>query len=231
MSNGRSIFITATDTGVGKTMVSGLLLQFLTSRSINCGYQKWASSGSAEAPADLESCLQRADITPDPDLLDLQVPYRFDFPASPHLAAELAGEEIDPDRIIKAYRQMCDRYEYLIVEGVGGLLVPLRRDLLLADLLARLQIPTMIVARSGLGTLNHTLLTIEALRSRQIEIAGVVCTDRENDDDILMQDNLRTIAEIGQVNLLGRLPFCHDQKDLRKAFTPIGDKLFGNCLK
>ena len=222
MAENRSIFITATDTDVGKTMVSGLLLQFLTNRSINCGYQKWASSGSAESPADLESCLQIAKISPDPELLDLQVPYRFDFPGSPHLAAELAGEEIDPERIIGAYRQMCDRYEFLIVEGVGGLLVPLRRDLLLADLLVRLQIPTLIVARSGLGTLNHTLLTIEALRSRQIAIAGVVFTDGKNDDEILVEDNIRTIAEIGQVKILGRLPFCRERQKLSESFTPIG---------
>ncbi|MDT8336151.1 MAG: AAA family ATPase, partial [Desulfurivibrionaceae bacterium] len=82
MTKGRSIFITATDTGVGKTLISGLLLQFLAGRAINCGYQKWASSGSAAAPADLASCLRKADIPPDPQLLDLQVPYRFDFPGS-----------------------------------------------------------------------------------------------------------------------------------------------------
>jgi dethiobiotin synthetase len=225
IAENRSLFITATDTDVGKTLISGLLLQFLTNRSINCGYQKWTSSGNAEAPADLESCLQTAGITPDPELLDLQVPYRFDFPGSPHLAAELAGQEIDPERIIGAYREMCDRYEFLIVEGVGGLLVPLRRDLLLADLLTRLQIPTLIVARSSLGTLNHTLLTIEALRSRHIAIAGVVFTDGENDDNILVEDNIRTIAEIGQVEVLGRLPFCRDRQKLSGSFTPIGEKI------
>jgi dethiobiotin synthetase len=229
MNNGRSIFITATDTGVGKTLVSGLLLQFLSGRSINCGYQKWASSGSAENPADLEFCLQTADIIPDPELLDLQVPYRFDFPASPHLAAELENKEVAPDIIVDAYRQMTDRYDFLIVEGVGGLLVPLRRDLLLADLLARLQIPTLIVTRSGLGTLNHTLLTIEALRSRQIEISGVIFTDDENDDDILVRDNIRTIEEIGKVEILGHLPFCRDRKDLIKAFIPIGEKFLEKC--
>jgi dethiobiotin synthetase len=225
MKNGRSVFITATDTGVGKTLVSGLLLQFLSDRSFNCGYQKWASSGNAENPPDLELCLNTAGIVLDAELLDLQVPYRFDFPASPHLAAELEGKEVDPDRILEAYRQMADRYDFLIVEGIGGLLVPLRRDLLLADLLAHLQISTLIVARSGLGTLNHTLLTIEALHSRRIEISGVIFTDGENDDEILVRDNIRTIAEIGQVEILGRLPFCKDQKDLVRAFMPIGEKI------
>jgi dethiobiotin synthetase len=225
MAENRSIFITATDTDVGKTLISGLLLQFLTNKSINCGYQKWASSGNAEAPADLDSCLQTAGITPDPELLDLQVPYRFDFPGSPHLAAELAGKEIDPEKIIGAYREMYNRHEFLIVEGVGGLLVPLRRDLLLADLLARLEIPVLIVARSGLGTLNHTLLTIEALRTRQIAIAGVLFTDGENDNEILVKDNIKTIAETGKVEILGRLPFCRDLQGLSGSFTPIGEKI------
>ena len=221
----RSIFITATDTGVGKTLVSGLLLQFLVARSVNCGYQKWASSGTA----DLQSCLEIAEITPDPDILDLQVPYSFEFPASPHFAAELENREVDPDRIKEAYRKMHGRYDFLVIEGVGGLLVPLRRDLLLADLLADLKIPTLLVARSGLGTLNHSLLSLEAMHNRGIGIIGVIFTDGENDNDQLVQDNIRTIGEIGQVEILGRLPFCRDRQELLKAFAPIGEKILDLC--
>ena len=225
MSKGKTIFITATDTNVGKTMVSGLLLRFLCQQAIKTGYQKWASTGDAEKPADLSACLEIAGLEPDPTLLDLQVPYRFTFPASPHLAAELEQKEIDPEIIVSAYQEMAKRYEVLVVEGVGGLLVPLRRDLLLADLLGRLKLPTIIVARSGLGTINHTLLTIEAMRSRQIPMAGVIFTDAEDADEVLVQDNMKTIAEIGRIEVLGRLPCCRGEKELIEAFNPVGERI------
>ena len=225
MSKGKTIFITATDTGVGKTMVSGLLLRFLRQQTIKTGYQKWASTGDAENSADLSTCLEMAGLEPDPNLLDLQVPYRFTFPASPHLAAELEQKEIDPEIIVSAYQEMAKRYEVLVVEGVGGLLVPLRRDLLLADLLGRLKLQTIIVARTGLGTINHTLLTIEAMRSRQIPMAGVIFTDAEEVDEVLVQDNMKTIAEIGRIEVLGRLPYCRGEKKLIEAFTPVGERI------
>ena len=102
MSKSKAIFITATDTGVGKTMISGLLLRFLRQQAIKAGYQKWASTGDVENPADLLASLKMADLEPEPTLLDRQVPYRFAFPASPHLAAELEQKEIDPGIIVSA---------------------------------------------------------------------------------------------------------------------------------
>lgn len=225
MTEEKSIFITATDTGVGKTTVSGLLLKFLIDRSIKAGYQKWASTGDTESPADLASCMQNAGLPVNSETLDQQVPYRFAFPASPHLSAELENRKIDPEKIITAYNEMSASYDVLIVEGVGGLLVPLTRNLLLADLLARLKIPTIIVARSGLGTLNHTLLTIESLRSRQIPLAGVIFTDSADDNKTLVVDNMKTIGEIGQVEVLGRLPFRPNIQDLIDAFPPIGENI------
>lgn len=217
-----TIFITATDTNVGKTTISGLLLRFLRQQTILAGYQKWTSTGDAENSADLTACLEMANLEPDQTLLDLQVPYRFSYPASPHLAGELEHREIDPERIIAAYREIAQRYEVLIVEGVGGLLVPLRRDLLLADLLGRLKLPTIIVARSGLGTINHTLLTIEAMHARQIPITGIIFTDTTEVDELLVQDNIKTIGTTGQVEVLGRLPYCSTEQELIQAFAPIG---------
>jgi len=221
-----SIFITATDTGVGKTLVCGLLLRFMLEKSINAGYQKWASTGDGENPPDLDTCCKIAGQAPDPEIIDCQVPCRFQFAASPHLAAELEGREIDPEVIIAAYRKMAGKYAPLIVEGVGGLLVPLRRDLLLVDLLARLRIPTIIVARSGLGTINHTLLTIEALRSRDIPVFGVIFSDSAEEDETIATDNFRTIADIGKVEILGRLPRLDNLHELSRAFNPIGERIF-----
>lgn len=222
----KAIFITGSDTSVGKTFISSLLLKFSRDKGINAGYQKWVSTGGGEPPADLQYCLDIAGMEYDADLLDISVPYRFRFPASPHLSAALEKRQIDSDLIIKRYNEMSTRYEFLVVEGVGGLLVPLRNDLLLADLLARIQISTIVVARSGLGTLNHTLLTLEALRARNIDILGVVFSDSsEAEDEILVKSNMETIEQIGQVKILGRMRYCLNQDDAVAAFSSIGGSI------
>ncbi len=226
MSPAKSLFITATDTGVGKTLVSGLLLNYLLRGGVKAGYQKWAATGVDDGRiADLADCLKIAGLKPERELLDRQVPYRFTFPASPHLAAEMEGIEIEPEKIIADHRKMAEKYEILIVEGVGGLLVPLNRELLLADLLGRLKLSTLIVARSGLGAINHTLLSIEALRSRAIPIAGVVFTDSGDEEETIAADNMETIGAIGKVEILGRLPYCRSPEELVDRFEPIGAKI------
>ncbi|MCA1766524.1 MAG: dethiobiotin synthase [Desulfobulbaceae bacterium] len=227
MRENKTLFITATDTGVGKTMVSGLLLGFLRDKGIDAGYQKWASTGARENCPDLTTCLKISGLKPEPGLLDRQAPYRFAFPASPHLAAELEKRKIEPARIIAAYREMTKRHEVLVVEGVGGLLVPLNRDLLLVDLVARLRLPVIVVARSGLGAINHTLLTIEALKAREIGIAGAIFTDSADEDEVIVRDNMRFIAETGGIEVLGRLPYCPEKKELIREFVPIGEKIGG----
>ena len=221
----QTLFVTATDTGVGKTLVCGLLLRLLKEQGVVAGYQKWVSTGGATS-ADMETVAGLAEMVFLPEELGWRVPYCFALPASPHLAAELAGRAVDPERIMAAMRIARAACEVLVVEGVGGALVPLNRELLLADLMARVGLPTLIVARSGLGTLNHTLLTIEALRARRIPILGVMLTDSgPQEEERIAADNLRTIAALGQVPGLGRLPWCEDAVELPRHFAPIGEKI------
>jgi dethiobiotin synthetase len=221
----RQLFITATDTGVGKTLVSGLLLGYLLKQGIRAGYQKWAATG-VDSVADLERVRELAELAgPPAEPLHLAVPYRLSYAASPHLAAELDGRQIEPETIIKAYEQIRVAYDMLLVEGVGGLLVPLARNMLLADLVARLRIPTLLVARTSLGTLNHTLLSLEALRSRQIPVLGILFSDGSAEDETIAADNLASIAEIGRIEVFGRLPYRLDDKSLRTDFTPLGEKI------
>jgi len=221
-----SLFVTGTDTSVGKSHVCGRLLDYCLRKRLGAVYQKWVATGSGLVPEDLSSCLGAAGLRPDPARLDLQVPYRFGRPASPHLAAESEKMVIEPERIIAAFRQLRQSAELLIVEGVGGILVPLRRDLLLIDLVGRLSLPVLIVARSGLGTLNHTLLTIEALRHRGMVVTGVVFSDGPDpEDESLVQDNMRLVAEMGRVEVLGRLlrlPEGTGTEAARTAFAPVG---------
>ena len=132
--NAKTIFVAGTGTDVGKTFVCGLLLR-LARQSCNAGYQKWVSTGG-EMAADWRFCRETAGMALDVSRLESEVPYRFSYPASPHFAAEREGGEVDPDLIIARYREMAAAHDLLLVEGVGGLLVPLKRNLLLADLLA-----------------------------------------------------------------------------------------------
>ncbi len=222
-----TLFVTGTDTSVGKTYVCARLLEFLKSKNIQGGYQKWVATGAdTGVPEDVNLCLDAAGISPTPKLAEQLAPYRFRFPASPHLAAEMEDRIVEPGVIIENYQKLAARYKWLIVEGVGGRMVPLRRDLLLVDLLAQLRPSTLVVSRSGLGTLNHTLLTLEALRKRNIPVMGIVFSDPETqEDERLVQDNMRTIGEIGLVRVLGRLQRHHDIEMSRAEFMPIGQAI------
>lgn len=239
MPESATIFVAATDTGVGKTLVSGLLLDFLHRRGLPAGYQKWVATGCDERiPADLALVAELAGLRLPPtttnlapasrDCLDLElaVPYRFRLPASPHLAAATEGRQVEPERLKKSLHQALQSTPRLVVEGVGGLLVPLNREVLLIDLLAELRLPVLLVARSGLGTINHTLLSLEALRRRQLPVTGVIFCDEAPDlPEWLVADNLQTIAAQGRVPVLGRLPRRPDLRQLRDDFQAIGQEL------
>lgn len=229
-----ALFVTGTDTDVGKTFVCGQLLRYLRGQGLDAGYQKWVSTGNAEMSEDLTACCEAAGVPTGKIQPELQAPYRFQRAASPHLAAEMEGRRIDPDRILARFRELVGHHRLLIVEGVGGVLVPLRRDLLLADFLRRVPLPTLLVARSGLGTLNHTLLTLEALRARKVPVLGVVCSDGvgEEDEEII-RDNLRTLAEMGRTRVFGRLrrdddsgtePIWHGVLEALRAADEVGER-------
>jgi dethiobiotin synthetase len=128
-------------------------------------------------------------------------PYRYGPPASPHLAAALAGEEIDPERLRAAARAAAADADALVCEGVGGLLVPLRGDYLVRDLAIDLGLPLVIAASPGLGTINHALLTIEAARSAGLVVASVVLTPWPDEPSPVEQSNRETIEALGEVRV------------------------------
>jgi len=176
----RGLFITGTDTGVGKTYVATGLSAALRRAGVDVGVMKPAESGcrmgaGALVPADARALL-RASGARDP--LDLVNPYRFSEPLAPAVAAKRAGIRISIARIMKAFHDLAQRHDRLIVEGAGGILVPLAGRLTYLDLAERLHLPVLIVARPNLGTINHTLLTVLAVRSRNLPIAGIVINDR-----------------------------------------------------
>jgi dethiobiotin synthetase len=233
------LFVAGTDTGVGKTFITALLAKALVDQGVDVKVQKWVSTGNSNLSEDCVFIYELLENKSDETIHGLQditvsrsdvAPYCLPFPASPHLAAERAGVTIETEVIRDAFIRLESSCEILIVEGVGGVLVPLSRAMLLADLVADLKLPTLVVARSGLGTLNHTLLTLEALRHRNIQIVGVLLNSQGGEDSFIVRDNQRTIAEMGQVEVFGVLPRVKSPLDALSLIAPMAGRIL-NVLK
>lgn len=187
------IFITGTDTNIGKTTVSAALFHRYR-QTVKLCYWKPVQTGF---PEDDDTATVRAlGHCSDDEICDDGV--RLPQPLSPHLSAQYSGDEIDIPQLVRARKQ--DNCGAWIVEGAGGVLVPLNEHQFMIDLIATLALPALIVARSQLGTINHTLLTLGALRSHGIPVIGVVLCGEQN------ADNLRSIEAYGKVPVVGELP-------------------------
>ncbi|ATE64466.1 dethiobiotin synthase [Rhizorhabdus dicambivorans] len=197
----QAIVVTATDTDVGKTVFSAGLV-----RALDGCYWKPVQAGLADG-TDSETVRHLSGL---PDDRILPEAYRLHTPASPHHAAAIDNVVIEPALLDPP---PCDRR--LVIEGAGGLLVPLAGGLLFADIFARWHFETVLVARTALGTINHSLLTIEALRARDIPILGIAFVGDA------VEESERTICAIGRVKRLGRLPRLDplDARSLAAAFA------------
>jgi dethiobiotin synthetase len=210
----QGLFITGTDTGVGKTAVLGALLCALRHAGRDAVPMKPVQTGGrcrrqGLVSPDLVFALAAAGLSPDGPEWRWMCPYIFSPACSPHLAAAQAGRTIRIARIIQAFRRLKTAHEIVLVEGAGGLLVPLNRRETMLDLMRALALPVVVAARPGLGTLNHTLLTLRELRRQGLRVLGVilVCT-RPRRWGGIEQSNLETIQRLGQapVHRLGYRP-------------------------
>ncbi|HEX5713455.1 MAG TPA: dethiobiotin synthase [Solirubrobacterales bacterium] len=207
----RGIFVTGTGTEVGKTVVAAVVAQTLAREGKRVAVFKPAVTGLEEEGETDHALLRRAAGSSQSDAEI--APYRFDPPMSPHLAAALADVEIDPERLRRAARDAAASADAIVCEGVGGLLVPLAcrvtrpiaekgdTPYLVRDLAADLGYPLVVVAPPGLGTINHTLLTLEAARSAGLEIASVVLTPWPEEPSEIERSNRETIAALGRVEV------------------------------
>lgn len=201
-------FVTGTDTSVGKTVFSAALMHHLRQWT-KVLYWKPLATGYPED--DDNAVVRRLGRCSDDEIHSFG--FRFRDPVSPHLAARREGKRITISDI-RRLRQYARDTALWVVEGAGGLRVPINEDHLMSDVILALELPVIVVARSTLGTINHTLLTLEALRHRSIEIAGVVVVGPPN------QENRDAIAHYGKVEVLGELPhFDPLDADLVKAWA------------
>jgi dethiobiotin synthetase len=193
------VFVTGTGTEVGKTVVAAAIARSVAASGRRVAVFKPAVTGLDEADeADHELLRRAAGSTQSNDEI---APYRYGPPASPHLAAAQAGEQIDRQRLLDAARAAEASAGFLVCEGVGGLLVPLAADYLVRDFAVDLRLPLVIAAPPGLGTINHTLLTIEAARGHGLEVEAVVLTPWPAEPSTIERSNRETIEALGAVRV------------------------------
>jgi len=193
----RGVFVTGTGTEVGKTVLAAAIARSVAATGARVAVFKPAVSGLDQDGEPDHALLRRAAGSTQSD--DEVAPYRFGPPVSPHLAAELAGDPIDPERVVASAHAAADRADFLVCEGVGGLLVPLTLGYLVRDFARELGLPVVIAAAPGLGTINHTLLTIEAARAVGLEAKLVVLTPWPDDPSAVERSNRNAIERLGEV--------------------------------
>ncbi len=199
----KGIFVAGTDTGVGKTFIAGGLAAALRKKGVNVGVFKPFESGVGSGHEDYKY-LREMSGSQDPD--DWICPYRFDEALAPEVAAKRAGVEIDWCRMTDCFESISVKHDFVIVEGSGGLLVPLVEGKTNIELIRECELPVVLVARLGLGTINHTLLSLECLKSRKISCTGVVLNQTTETVGIAEETNPKVLTDLG-VSILGLIPF------------------------
>jgi dethiobiotin synthetase len=218
----RGVFVTGTDTEVGKSVLAASICAALAARGQRVAAFKPVVTGLDEQPGafgrDHELLASAANSGQTPDDV---APYRFGPPVSPHLAAELAGVTIEPAELLATARA----HELVVCEGVGGLLVPITPGYLVRDLAVDLGLPVVIAARPGLGTISHSLLTVEAARATGLHVAGVVMTPWTERPSPMERSNRTTVEQLGRVAVSGLPRATPDGLAEAGAALPVDDWL------
>jgi dethiobiotin synthase len=219
------IFIAGTGTDIGKTVVTAGVLRWLRERTsagmvmkpVQTGAQVCAG-GRMIAP-DLDFVLRAANVSVDRETLAHMSPYLFKPACSPHLAARMAGERIEIDRIMESAQWLASRHQRLVVESAGGVAVPLNESQTMLDMAWEMKMPVLLVGHSGLGTINHVLLSLEAIRRRACNLLGVILNDIHpvaEADSYIHDDNVRTIESFGKIRAITRIPYLGAQPKMEQ---------------
>lgn len=234
MGIGKGLFVTGTDTGVGKTVVSAALVRRLVQMRCSVGVMKPVETGvQSGSPDDSDAgrLMAAAGVV---DALDLVCPYRFHAPLAPFAAAQAEGRSIDGQEILRQFERLVARYSLVVVEGAGGLFVPMGEDWSMRDLIARLDLPVVLVGRAGLGGINHALLTLESLERKHIAVMALLLNETRPSLTSVEQEQIAStvslLHERAGVPVLGPLPYQawldHDWSDAVETLaqsSPIRD--------
>ena len=222
----RHLFITGTDTGVGKTHVTALILSELRRRGVRvAAFKPIACGAGGRHDAEIYAALMNHEQS-----LDVINPVYLRDPLAPSVAAKRECKQIDVRRIRAAYRSLAADYSIVLVEGAGGLLVPIRKNYFVADLAKSLKLPLVVVARLGLGTINHSLLTVRMAQTMGLEVRGIVLNDAVGGKrGLAANTNIETVPELCRIPLLGVVP--HGKNGMQAAAGQIADQLFGKARR
>lgn len=218
----KGIFITATDTGVGKSIVSALIIRALILRGVKTGAMKPFETGCLRQgdeliPSDGNFLKRMAEMDED---IDLITPVRFELPLAPFVASRLEKKPLEMEKFLSAYEYLQNKYKFIVIEGVGGIHVPIayedrepqsdkRSVIYVSDIIKKIGLPLLIVSRPTLGTINHTLLTVRYALSEGLKVTGIIINyNNPPGTDISEETNPDIIAELSPVPVLGILPHC-----------------------
>jgi dethiobiotin synthetase len=200
----KGVFVTGSDTGVGKTVIAGAIAAAIKAYGLSTGVMKPFATGAKEIEGKLVSddvvFLKKIIDTADDD--DLVNPIRFKPALAPTIAASKSGVSIDLDKIWNAYEELKSKHDFVVVEGIGGLMVPINDTLFVVDMVCKMDLALVIVSKHCLGAINHTLLTLEYAKSKNIRIKGIIINMLENGDDFVSE-----IDKHSSVPILGTIPF------------------------
>lgn len=202
---GKGLFITGTDTDVGKTYVTALLVKTLRKAGFDVGYYKAAISGAPTVAESDAGFVNRFAGINEPE--DMILSYLYQNAVSPHLAARIEGNPVEKEVILKAWERVTKAYPYVTMEGSGGIMCPIRHDekavYYLEDIIRWLHLPVLVVANAGLGTINHVVTTCEYIKNRHISVKGILLNHWKG--GIMEEDNVKMIEEITGVKVLAKI--------------------------
>ncbi len=200
----KGVFVAGSDTGVGKTVIAGAIAAVIKAHGLDTGVMKPVATGAKEIDGklvseDVEFLKKIIDTADDDDLVN---PIRFKPALAPTIAASKSDVSVDLDKIWDAYETLKSKHDFVVVEGIGGLMVPINDTLFVADMVRKMDLALVIVSKHCLGAINHTLLTLEYAKSKNIRIKGIVINMLKNDDGFV-----REIGKYSSVPILGTIPF------------------------
>lgn len=213
----KALFVTGTGTDIGKTYVSAAIAACLVKKHLKIAYYKAALSGALSTEdSDAGFVYKQAGLNQDPDTL---LSYRYEKPLSPHLAARGEGKYASLDRIIRDFKSLGEEYDYVLSEGAGGIVCPVVYEpfekLFYSDIAKAMQAPCVVVADAGLGTINHTVLTVEYIRNHGLTVAGVIL-NRYDENSSMHRDNLEMIEAIAHCKVIAVLPYGGSELQMRE---------------
>lgn len=224
--------MTGTDTGVGKTLITAGLAHALRTCGIDIGVMKPVETGCPTGDGRLRppDALALREAAGSRDALDLINPYRFREPLAPMVAAERLRRSIDVERLLERFDRLADRHAIMLVEGAGGLLVPITEKVSFLDLADRLQLPLVVVIGSRLGALNHARLTVEAALAARVPVAGAIVNRATAERSTARTTNLSVLRRLLPIPVLGEIPHLSDIRGNTLWRSPVLQRILASYL-